>query len=182
MHAERDRTVSARGVHVVTPLAYNSAIDVELMCERVRQASSLLASLDVAVLDSEGVRTVLRELRVERTHSARLEIELTARAAEPCDAGTGDDPLGCAGRSATTTATSTSRRPDAPHRVAGVPPPRESSRRPPGSHIKRSRRALAVSARGTVRAGVSAASCGSARRRAARWRRRRPGRHGPVSG
>lgn len=68
-------------------------MEVELVSERVRQAASLLAGLDIAALDAEGVRTVLGELRTERTHSARLEMDLTARAADLCSAGAGDDPI-----------------------------------------------------------------------------------------
>lgn len=62
---------------------------IELVSERVRRASALLAGLDVSELDAAEVRTVIADLRTERSHSARLEVALTARAAELHDAGGG---------------------------------------------------------------------------------------------
>jgi len=74
-------------------------MEVELMYERVRQASSMLADVDVAGLDAHGVRSVLGELRTERAHSGRLEMALAARAGKLRDACTGDDPIDLSGGS-----------------------------------------------------------------------------------
>lgn len=68
-------------------------MDVELVRDRVRRAATLLAGLEVSDLDADEVGAVLVETCAARSHVARLEMALSARASELHDAGRADDPV-----------------------------------------------------------------------------------------